>query len=338
MRNRIVVAAALIMLSSYAAVADVRAEQKTQVQFGGMLGRVFNFFGGKAAREGITSSVTVKGNRKVSTTGTTSQIIDLDEEKIYDVDLRRKTYKVTTFAELRRQMEEARRKAEEEARRETRSEPGQPDRPAQDAQKPEKEVEVDFDIKKTGETKTLAGFNTSRSIMTVTVREKGKTLEQSGGMVLTSDMWLAPTQKSLNEVAEFDLRYAQKLYGGISGVSADQMAMAVAMYPMMRDAMERMSKEGTALDGTPIMTTVTFDAVKSAEQMAAESKQNQPESKPSGGLGGMLGGLAKKMSKPSADEQKPRATVMTSTVEVLKLSTDVNDADLRIPADFKESK
>jgi hypothetical protein len=29
---------------------------------------------------------------------------------------------------------------------------------------------------------------------------------------------------------------------------------------------------------------------------------------------------------------------MTSTVEVLKLSTDVNDADLRIPADFKESK
>jgi hypothetical protein len=333
MRNRIVITATVIVLSSYGAAADVRTEQKTQVQFAGMLGRVFNLFGGKAAREGITSTVAVKGNRKVMTTANTGQIIDLDEEKIYDLDLRKKTYKVTTFAELRRQMEEARRKAEEQARRETPS----AERGQDPQQKPEKEVEVDFDVKKTGETKSLAGFNTSRTIMTVTVREKGKTLEQSGGMVLTSDMWLAPAQKSLNEVAEFDLRYAQKLYGGISGVSADQMAMAMAMYPMMRDAVERMSKEGGALEGTAIMTTLTFDAVKSAEQMSSESKQDQPEAKPSS-IGGMLGGLAKRMKKPSEDEQKPRTTVMTSTVEVLKLSTDVAAADLAIPAGFKENK
>jgi hypothetical protein len=332
MRNRIVITAAVIMLSSYGAAADVRSEQKTQVQFAGMLGRVFNLFGGKAAREGITSTVAVKGNRKVTTTANTSQIIDLSEEKIYDVDLRRKTYKVTTFAELRRQMEEARRKAEEEARRESPS-----TERGQETQKPEKEVEVDFDVKKTGETKSLAGFNTSRTVMTITVREKGKTLEQSGGMVLTSDMWLAPTQKSLNEVAEFDMRYAQKLYGGVSGVSADQMAAAMAMYPMMRQAIERMSKEGDDLEGTPIMTTITFDAVKSAEQMSAESKQDQPEAKPSG-IGGMLGGLAKRMKKPSEDDQKPRTTVMTSTVEVLKLSTDVADADVAIPAGFKENR
>ena len=332
MRNRIVITAAVILLSSYGAAADVRTEQKSQVQFAGMLGRVFNLFGGKAAREGVTSTVAVKGNRKVTATANTSQIIDLDEEKIYDLDLKKKTYKVTTFAELRRQMEEARRKAEEEARRETPSaERGQ------DPQKPEKEVEVDFDVKKTGETKSLAGFNTSRAIMTITVREKGKTLQQSGGMVLTSDMWLAPTQKALKEVADFDMRYAKKLYGGISGVSADQMAMAMAMYPMMRQAVERMSKEGGDLEGTPIMTTITFDAVRSAEQMAAESKQDQPEAKPSG-IGGMLGGLAKRMKKPSEDEQKPRTTVMTSTVEVLTLSSDVAAADIAIPAGFKENK
>src|SRR5262245_10232742 len=139
MRNRIIATAAVILLSSYGALADVRSEQRSQVQFAGMLGRVFNLFGGKAARDGMTSSVAVKGNRKVTTTNNTSQIIDLDEEKIYDVDLRKKEYKVTTFAELRRQMEEARRKAEEQARRESPSE-GR----GQDAQKPEKEVEVDF--------------------------------------------------------------------------------------------------------------------------------------------------------------------------------------------------
>ena len=41
-------------------------------------------------------------------------------------------------------------------------------------------------------------------MMTVTVREKGKTLEESGGMVLTSDMWLAPKIAAMKEVAEFD--------------------------------------------------------------------------------------------------------------------------------------
>ena len=46
--------------------ADARVTQKTQVQFGGALGGVVNVFGGKAAREGITSDVSVKKNRRSS--------------------------------------------------------------------------------------------------------------------------------------------------------------------------------------------------------------------------------------------------------------------------------
>ncbi len=46
----------------------------------------------------------------------TGQIIDLAEEKIYDLDIKKKTYKVTTFAELRKQMEEAKREAEKTAK------------------------------------------------------------------------------------------------------------------------------------------------------------------------------------------------------------------------------
>lgn len=44
--------------------------------------------------------------------------------------------------------------------------------------------------------------------MTIMVREKGKTLEQGGGMVLKSNMWLAPTIAAMKEVADFDLKYA----------------------------------------------------------------------------------------------------------------------------------
>jgi hypothetical protein len=332
MRISVALTFVLISLSGYGARADVRTDQKTQVQFAGMLGRVFNLFGGKGAREGVTSTVAVKGNRKVTSTDKTSQIIDLNEEKIYDLDLNRKTYKVTTFAELRRRMEEARRKAAEDAGKEER-------RPSSgEAQKPEKEVEVDFSVKNTGQTKAINGFDTKQTLMTITVREKGKTLEQSGGLVLTSDMWLAPAQRSLKEVADFDLRYAQKLYGGImAGVSADQMAAAMAMYPMLKQALEKMNAEGTKVEGTPILTTLTFDAVKSAEQMASEAKQDEP--KAGGGLGGMLGGLAKKVRKTDEDDKsKTRATFMTTTVEVLKVATEVSADDVAIPSGFKENK
>ena len=51
LRTRLLLALFLVTFSSYSVLADVRSEQKTQVQFAGMLGRMMNLFGGKAARE-----------------------------------------------------------------------------------------------------------------------------------------------------------------------------------------------------------------------------------------------------------------------------------------------
>ena len=316
-------------LSAHGLVADVRTEQKTQVQFSGMLGRMMNMFGGKAARDGITSTVAVKGDWKATFNDATSQIIDLNEEKVYDLDLKRRSYKVTTFAEMRRQMEEAQRKAAENASRDE----GKPS----ESTATDKQVEVDFEVKNTGATKTINGFDTRQSVMTITVREKGKTLEQAGGMVLTADMWLTPRVASMQEIADFDARYAKKLYGGLmAGVSADQMAAAVALYPMMSDALGKMSSEASKIEGTAITTVMTLEAVKSGDQPAA-GEQAQAEARPSRGLSGMLGGLAKRVKKGD-EEPKARTTFMTSTTEVLTVASEVAPTDLAIPAGFKESK
>jgi hypothetical protein len=113
--HRIVIAVVLGMMCASVASADVRTDEKTQVRFEGMLGRMVNLFGGRAAKDGIVRTVAVKGDRKATLDGETGQIIDLNEEKIYDLDIRKKTYTVTTFAELRRQMEEARKRAAETA-------------------------------------------------------------------------------------------------------------------------------------------------------------------------------------------------------------------------------
>jgi hypothetical protein len=321
--------------------ADVRTEEKTQVKFEGMLGRIMGIFGGRAARDGITTTVAVKGDRKSTTSGDTQQIIDLKEEKIYFVDLKAKSYKVTTFAELRQQMEEARRKAAEQQLKET----GKADASAP-------QMDLDFSLKDTGQRKVINGFDTHEVLMTITMREKGKTLEQSGGIVLSSSTWLAPKMPGGSEVLEFDKRYAQKL--AASGMlDAQQMAAISAMYPQMQQAMTRMQAENVNLDGTSVLTEVKFEIVASAEETA---KAAQPEKKDAkkddapptsvSGLGGALGGRLGRRILAGKDKEAPeaaaapatpgRATLMTMHHELLKVTPEATDADVSIPAGFKQ--
>ena len=50
------VAVPLMTLAASPAYAEVKTRDKTQVKFEGMLGRMFNLFGGKSAKEGVESA------------------------------------------------------------------------------------------------------------------------------------------------------------------------------------------------------------------------------------------------------------------------------------------
>jgi hypothetical protein len=302
-------------------MADVKTRDRSQVKFEGLLGRMMGMFGGKAARDGIIATSAVKGDRKVEMTGdSTGRIVDLKEEKVYQLDLKKKTYEVITFDELRRQLREAQEKAQKEAQKETPKE-------EQEAGKPAKEIEVDFDVKETGQTRTIAGRDTREVVMTVTVREKGRTLEESGGLVMTSNSWMAPAIPEMKELADFEMRYWKAIAPEAAGLSAEQMAAVMAMYPMLKTAMERLKAEGSKMEGTPLATTTVFEAVKSKEQMAQQNEQSG-----GGGLGGML---ARRMMKKN---EQPRSVVFTINHETLEVTPSVAAADLEIPAGFKEKK
>ena len=323
------VALPLMTLAAAPAYAEVKTRDKTQIKFEGMLGRMFNLFGGKSAKEGVEGKTAVKGNRKATLTGNTGQIIDLSEEKVYDIDVKKKQYTVTTFEELRRRMREAEEKAKREAEKDRgKDEPSQREEPG----KPEKEYEVEFDVKETGQRKQIAGYDTKNTIVTVTVREKGKTLEDGGGLVMTSDMWLGPQIPQMKEFVDFDIRYWKQLQGPQSAtLSAEQMSMVLAMFPLVGKAMDRMQKDGDKLAGTALDTTLTFEAVKTKEQLA--QAQEQQKSSGGGGLGGLL---AKKIMK--TEPPKARSTIFTTRHEILEVATSVDAADLLSPADYKEKK
>jgi hypothetical protein len=335
MKNRLLIPILSLALAlSIATVvrADVKKEERSLVTFSGMLGRITNLFGGKAAKEGIVSTVAVSGDRKMTTNDTRGEIVDLREEKVYELDMRRKTYTVTTFAEMRRRMAEMEAKAKEDAAKAPREE--QP-------QNSGKEMDVDFDVKNTGQKKTINGFDTNQVIVTVTVREKGKKLEESGGIVMTADNWITRSVPALKEITDFDMRYYKALAGPQIAVDAQQLATALAMMPGLKDAFARMQRAG--LDGTPISMTTTVESVKSPEQMkqqeqsSADSGAAAPTSV-GGAVGGAIGGFMRRRAQQNqqSNPTSARSTFMTMNNEVLKIATSATAADVAMPAGFKE--
>jgi len=328
-----IVALPLMTLATAPAYAEVKTRDKTQVKFEGMLGRMVGMFGGKAARDGVIATNAVKGDRKMTVTDTTGRIVDLAEEKVYDLDLKKKTYTVVTFAQLRQQMKEAQEKAAKEAAEQQKEEAGKAkEQPSEKSP----EVEVDFDLKETGQKKQILNYEAREVVMTITVRQKGKTLEDAGGMVLTSDMWLGPEIPAMKELVDFEVRYWKAIAPEASGMSAEQMATVMAMYPMLKQGMERLNKEKVNMRGTALATVTTFDAVKGKEQMAKESDSSSSSNNSGGGLSGML--ARKMMKKQQPSEDKARATVFTATTETLEISTTVAASDLEIPAGFRQEK
>src|SRR4029450_3423281 len=194
---------ALAAIAGASLTADVRSQEKSRVQLGGARGRMASMVGGKAANEGITSEVAVKGDRKLTRTDDRGQIIDLAQEKVYEVDYADKSYKVATFAEIRKRIEEAQQKAKDQMAR------------AQGKQgsEPQKKMAIDVVSKETGEKKAINGFDCRQVITTVTMHEGGKTVEPPGGMILTTDSWLTPTIPAMKDAREFDRRYFEKISG-----------------------------------------------------------------------------------------------------------------------------
>jgi len=299
--------------------ADVKTREKVVVRFEGFIGGLMNrAFGGN---DGITSTVAVKGNRMARTVDNRVEIIDLSEERIYNVNTRNREYTVKTFAELRQEMQEARANLEKQ-----RAEMSAEDKQALEAAA--KELEYDVNVRETGQTRTLAGQQTREVVVTVAMRGRGQTLEESGGMVATSTMWLAPRVASLDELFQFQMKYFRAVFGSdFAGLNLQAMNAMSAMLPGIGTLATRLAEEQAKLAGTPVSMTMMFETVRSNEAMkTAQSEQG-------GGGGGIGGAIAGRLMRRNAPQQ--RATAMTTTTEILSIDTTVADTDVTIPANFE---
>jgi hypothetical protein len=311
-----------------ALLADVKTTEKTTMKFEGFMGGMMSRMAGGA--DGITSTVAVKGQRMLRTDGaTTGELVDLAEQKVYRLDIKKKEYTVLTFAQMRAEMEKAKADMEKQM---------QGMRPPQEqpAQPAAKEFEFDVKVDETGQRKTIVGQNTRQVMLVITMREKGKKLEEGGGFVMTNDLWIAPRVAALDELYAFQMKYFQAVYGGLfTGASMQQATMLAALLPGFGTMSEKMAAEAKKLEGTVLSTTTLVEAVKSAEQMKQVSEQQQQ----SRGGGGIMGGLTgRMMGNRGGGATEQRTKTFTTMHEYQAIAPAVTEADVAIPAGFKEKK
>ena len=305
--------------------ADVKTVEKTAVKFEGLIGSMMNRAGG--GDSGLTTTVSLKGQRMASISGQTGQVVDLGEQKIYELDVKKKEYTVMTFTEMRQMMEDAQRQMAEGQRQMGAAPMGAQD----DLQG--KETEYDVDVKPTGQTRSIAGQSAREIVITVTAREKGKKVEESGGGVMTNTVWIGPHVSALDELRDFQMRYARALLG--DGANADQaMAQAAAFLPVFfKEMSSRMAAELGRQNGTVLASTMKVETIRGTQTGRGAPAPQQPP--PSGGIGGIMGRM---MNRGGGGQNQPRSTVMTTTSEIQSIGTTVSADDIAIPAGFKEKK
>ena len=324
--------ALILVAACLPALADFSYDETSKVT-GGMMAGAMKFAGAfsKQAREPIVNTVAVKGNRMLHASQHHASIIDLDKETITDINFDKKQYSVMTFAQMKQMMEEM----------------SQRMKSSPEAQKAD--VQFKVSAKDTGEKKTIAGYDTREMILTVEMEGTYQQTGNKGGMLMTSDMWIAPKAAGYNEIADFHKRMAQKL-----DWTPSSMGMMGARPDMAKGSAE-LAKEVSKLNGMPVFQTVKMGVHAEGQpqggQPAAQQQQQQDQQadKPSLGglLGGKLGGFGRK--KKSQDEQASEGgappqnsgdasgSLMEMTTEMSGFSAaPVDGSKFEIPAGFKQ--
>lgn len=198
----------------------------------------------------------------------TTSITRLDKELIWNLDHKEKTYTEMTFAEMRALVDSL------GSMISGGTDPMAQQEPAIDTA----EItfsEPTFEVKRTGKTETISGYNCDQAVMTMTTvgtnRETGETMT----LEVMMDLMLAQNVPGSAEIVDFGVRTAQAMGFEMEEGGARSMAKMLEMYGI--DA-ERLAEESRKLEGFAMKTTMSFKMGGDAmEQAQAESEKAEAE-------------------------------------------------------------
>jgi len=329
-----------LLAMAFSPLPDFKSTTVTTMTFKGMLGTMMKMFG---ANKPMTSTQYIQGNKSrtdsMNDEGklTTSSIIDLDREVMINIDHKKKEYTEMTFAEMLQRFKEMKEKMKE---------------PEPSGQKDQPEVKMSFDVKvdRTGEKKTIAGYETEKVVLTMTATGEGmdnKTGETGkGGMVVTSTNWMASAVKGYEDVRAFQMAFAKKMGEMANANSMAQMMESLSkMNPQLAEAMKKLEQESKKLQGVPLTTTTVFETWAEGGAKPAPQAEKTEESSPPKSVGGLLGGFGKKLGQKAAKKDESassndgRSVLLESSSEVTSIgSSSVDGGMFAAPAGYQKKE
>jgi hypothetical protein len=358
MNSKIACAGGLALLLSCAVgKADFKYTQTSKMTGGALAGvmKVMGHFS-KQAREPMTSTSYFKGNRmrRDSADGTV-QIIDLDAQRIIEVNTKRQSYSVMTFDQMRQAMQAMQERMQQGMQKQKE----QPNAP---------QVQMKINVIPTQQTQQLLCQTAQEMKIVADMVMQGQDPNhpeagtQSATMRMGIDSWVAPGVSGYSEAQQFYKRMATLL-----NWTPNQVPM---MDPRMTKAMVDLAKSGKLPSGLPLLQTVSFGMAgvppsgngASPANSGSQTQSEPPPSEPSSAqgvaakaLGGMFGGFGRfghKKQQQDASQttssgsappqgatssQPGTADLMEMTIQVTSFSTDPVDGSLfAVPAGYRQ--
>ncbi len=270
--------------------------------------------------------------------GQSSEIVRLDEDRLYSLDNKKKTYTETTFAEQRAMIENAMQRAQQGQASQQQATSGVDE--SQCEWSPPK-----ADVRRTGEQATIGGFAAERLTIVASQACTDKKTGQVCEFGLSLDQWLAPDFEASAETLAYQRAYAEKM-GFTASASRDFAERAQSMFGRYQDMLAEIAAKTRDVKGYPVKASFSL-GVGGAQCQSAQQAQSSAAPAPTdigSALGGALGGMfgKKKQAQPAAasppagiDGLMPLMTVSTELVSVNRNAVDPHVFE--VPAGYKKT-
>jgi hypothetical protein len=348
-RSRFLACCVVGVLAGAAAQADVTMQEKMSLSGAGMMkmanmtGTTTTVISGPRAR---TESVLTFESAMMRTFapggGNHIEIVRLDEDKIFQLNAKKKTYTETTFAEQRAQMQQAMEQMNKGQASQTQATSGV-DESECEWSEPKSEV------KKTGEKALIGGFQAERVQITASQSCTNKKDGSVCDFGLEFDQWYAPGFEAGAETLSYQKAYAEKLGLGTAS-SRDFSERAQSMFGRYKGIWSELGTRMAQLDmkGYAVKSgfSLGIGGPQCKNMQAAQGQEGQQTPGGLGGaLGGALGGMFKKKQEPAQQAAPPPTMagglmpLMSMSNELVSISRDSAAAGaFEVPADFKKTK
>jgi hypothetical protein len=362
--SRPAVLAALCGIVTFAttlAHADITLERSMSVEgvgamaFGNMSGTTRTTISGDKSRTDSDIKMESKLVRFLahSALGPTAEIVRLDQDKIYRLNINKKEYTETSFEQLREQLKKM---SDQMNSADERRQPAAIDESKCEWLPPK------ADVQKTGEKATIGGYEAERVTITATQPCKDKETGSICEVALVLDNWLSTSVAQSAEEQKFAKAYAAKM-GLDASASQDIAQRAQSLFSRYKGIWSEIATKMQGIKGYPVKNSFTLalggQQCKNSNAQQAQSSGDSDSSGSAGGPGGLAGAMAGKLgglfhkkkddAGATAAAGKPAANavpvppgdvaLMTISSQLVSVSTNSAAADaFTVPADFKRQE